>query len=221
VHRLGFSWRSRTGLSPRTPTSCIPWKGTPKSTKTARPFAVPNPLRFIGTIVGDGLRTVQTPTSTLQPLISNRHTSQLKPIASHSNQTSGSRSNRHKCRPAGGRHPERLTGVEGSLFRSGTHTLPLLSTSLRARGAGGRRNQFARDFIPSLAVLTRTGDRARRAVPPKLFPNSCFDGRCGNTVGRTLASPLGGARPRGPGRADSACNLRTSGRTMASRCGSA
>jgi len=193
--------------------------------------------------VGDGLRTRHTPVSILQPLISNRHTSQLKPIASHSKQTSGNRSNRHKCRPdkgrhpegaarlkdlssafprpAGGRHPERLTGVEGSLFRSGTHTLPLISTSLRVRGAGGRRNQFARDFIPSLVALTRIGDRARRAVLPKLFPNSCFDGRCGNTVGRTLASPLGGARPRGPGRADSACNLRTSGRTMASRCGSA
>jgi hypothetical protein len=91
----------------------------------------------------------------------------------------------------------------------------------RARGAGGRRNQFARDFILSLAGLIRFGDRARRAVPPKLFPSSCFGGRCGNTVGRTLASPFGGARPRGPGRVDSPRNLRTSGRTMASRCGSA
>ncbi len=177
----------------------------------------------------DGRRTLEPLTSTLEPLIPNRHTSKIKPIASHSKQALGNRSNRHKCRPEEGRHPactersrgERLTGVEGSLFRSGTQTLPLISTSLRARGAGRRRNQFARDFIPFLVALTRTGDRARRAVPPKLFPNSCFGGRCGNTVGRTLASPLGGARPRGPGRVDSACNLRTSGRTMASRCGSA
>src|SRR4029077_7127535 len=86
---------NRTGLSLPLPTSCIPWKGTPKLTKTARPFAVPNPLRSIGMLVGDGLRTVQTPTSTLQPLISNRHTSKLKPIASHSKQTSANRSNRH------------------------------------------------------------------------------------------------------------------------------
>jgi hypothetical protein len=81
--------------------------------------------------------------------------------------------------------------------------------SIRPRGAGGRRNQFARDFILSLAGLILFGDRARRAVPPKLFPSSCFGGRCGNTVGWTLASPLGGARPRGPGRVDSPCNIRT------------
>ena len=96
-----------------------------------------------------------------------------------------------------------------------------LLESPRARGAGGCRNRFARDFILFLAGLIRFGDRARCAVPPRLFPSSCFGDRCGNTVGQTLASPLGGARPRGPGTVDGPRNIRTLARTMASRCGSA
>jgi hypothetical protein len=91
----------------------------------------------------------------------------------------------------------------------------------RAGFSSGGSNQFARDFILSLVGLIRFDDRARCAVPPRLLSSSCFRGRCGNTVGRTPASPFGAARPRVPGRIEIECNLRTSGHTMASRCGSA
>lgn len=83
------------------------------------------------------------------------------------------------------------------------------------------RDQFVVDLILSLVGPIPFGDLDRRAVPPKLFPSSYFGGKCGNTVGRTLALQLEAVRLRGLGMADSLRKPDTSERTRASRGGSA